>query len=140
MSLVNCLRAHAFSKMATVQLRLQKPFHGSRATAAARAAYHRVMGSRILFVQEPYGFCGEIMKSHLITSSMAWAFYPSPTMLLGPFFVREMIIELGTPHATCLPCATPRFESSKWVPSECSCPAAVAALSGNVRSTGVRFC
>ena len=139
MSLVNCLRVRAFSKMATVQLRLQKPFHASRATAAARAAYHRVMGTRILFVQEPYGFCGEIMKSHLITSSMAWAFYPSPTMLLGPFFVREMIIELGTPHATCLPCDPP-FRVQQVGAARMFLPAAVAALSGNVRSTGVRFC
>jgi hypothetical protein len=104
------------------------------------------MGSRILFVQEPYGFFGEIMKSHLIISRMAWAFYRftegvrlvSPAVLLGFFFVREMIIELGTPHATCLPCATRRFESSKWVPSECFCPS--AAVSGSVRSTGARFC
>ena len=106
------------------------------------------MDSRILFVQEPYGFFGEIMKSHLIISSMAWAFYRfiegvrlvSPAVLLGFLFVREMIIELGTPHATCLPWATRRFESSKWLPSECSCSPAVVALSGSVRSTGVRFC
>ena len=104
------------------------------------------MDSRILFVQEPYGFFGEIMKSHLITWSVAWAFYRftegvrlvSPAVLLGFFLVREMIIELGTSHATCLRCATRRFESSRGVPSECFCPS--AAVSGSVRSTGARFC
>jgi hypothetical protein len=148
-SVVNRLWAHASSRMATVQLRLRQPFHASRADSGVRAAaYHRVMGSRKLFVQELYGFFRALAEPHLVNSSIASAFYRftegvwlvSPAVLLGLFFVREMIIELSTPHATCVPCATRRFGSGKCVPSECSCPSAVVALSRTMLSTGVRLC
>ena len=153
MSVVNSLRAQASSRMATVQLRLQETFHASRAAVGVcSTAYHRVMGRRKLFlqelcrrklfVQELYGFFGALARPRLITSSIARAFYRftevvwlvSSAALLALFYVREMIIELSTPHATCLPCATCCYGSSKSVPSECSCPSAVVALSRRVFS------
>src|SRR3954469_24067271 len=50
-----------------------------------------------------------------------------------------MVIELGTPHATCLPDTTRRFGLAS-APPECSCPSKLAVSSGRMRSIEARSC
>src|SRR6185369_5315861 len=64
----------------------------------------------------------------------------SLALLLGLFFEREMVIELGTPHAMCLPDTAPRFRPDKCALSECSCPSALPLFTGRVCSNEARCC